>query len=94
MNARQKAMFDALRAKLPAAPASLANSAGCRLGRVSMDLVTVDVTGLPDDAARPGAAVELLGASVPLDAVAEAAGTIPHDVLTGLGRRPVRRYVR
>jgi alanine racemase len=64
------------------------------LGRVSMDLVTVDVTGLPDDAARPGAAVELLGASVPLDAVAEAAGTIPHDVLTGLGRRPVRRYVR
>ena len=63
------------------------------VGRVSMDLVTVDVTGAPPDLAEPGACVEVLGPSVPLDRLAEAAGTIPHDVLTGLGGRLARRYV-
>lgn len=63
------------------------------VGRVSMDLVTIDVTDAPAGLARPGAVVEALGPDVALDALAEAAGTIPHDILTGLGRRFERRYI-
>lgn len=53
------------------------------LGRVSMDLVTLDVTAA-GDAARPGAMVEMLGRAVPLRDVAAAAGTAPYEVLTAL----------
>jgi len=62
-----------------------------RLGRVSMDLLAIDVTDC--DAAMPGAMVELLGANALLDDVAAAAGTIAHAVLTGLGRRAERVYL-
>jgi alanine racemase len=61
------------------------------LGRVSMDLLAIDVTGC--DAALPGAMVELLGAHASLDDVAASAGTIAHDILTGLGRRAERVYL-
>jgi alanine racemase len=61
------------------------------VGRVSMDLLVIDVTGC--DEARPGAMVELLGPNILLDEVAEAAGTIAHEVLTGLGRRAERVYL-
>jgi len=61
------------------------------VGRVSMDLMVIDVTGC--DEARPGAIVELLGPHVLLDDVAQAAGTIAHAVLTGLGRRAERVYL-
>lgn len=63
------------------------------VGRVSMDLITLDVSGIPPEQARPGAYVELLGPNVLLDDVARAAGTISYEILTGLGRRWVRRYV-
>ena len=59
-------------------------------GRVSMDLITLDVTEHP--AARPGAMVELLGPHQSVDALAAAAGTIGYEVLTALGRRYARRY--
>jgi alanine racemase len=61
------------------------------VGRVSMDLLVIDVTGC--DEARPGAMVELLGPHVLLDEVAQAAGTIAHEVLTGLGLRAKRIYL-
>ncbi len=61
------------------------------LGRVSMDLLVIDVTGC--DAAAPGAMVELLGPNLPLDDVAKAGGTIAHAILTGLGRRAERVYL-
>ncbi|MCP5368140.1 MAG: alanine racemase [Hyphomicrobiales bacterium] len=63
---------------------------GCRVpivGRVSMDLITLDVTDAPADAARPGALVDLIGPRNPVDAVAADAGTISYEILTGLGRR-------
>lgn len=63
------------------------------LGRVSMDLLAVDVTDLPDGLARRGAMVELFGATIPLDEVAAAAGTIGYEILTGLGRRLDRRVL-
>ncbi len=50
------------------------------LGRVSMDLVVLDVTACAG--ARPGAWVEFLGPQVPLDDVARLAGTAAYEILT------------
>jgi alanine racemase len=61
------------------------------LGRVSMDLIAVDVTDC--DAARPGAMVELFGANLPVDVAAEAAGTTAYERLTRLTLRATRRYI-
>jgi alanine racemase len=55
------------------------------LGRISMDLITLDVSAA-GAAAKIGASVEMLGAHVPLKDVARAAGTISYEVLTNLGR--------
>jgi alanine racemase len=63
------------------------------LGRVSMDLITVDVTGVPERVSRRGAWVELIGPNVTAQEVAARAGTIDYEVLTSLGRRAARRYV-
>jgi alanine racemase len=60
----------------------------CRIvGRVSMDLITVDVTDLPDGAIRRGSLVTLIGGELGVDAVAAQAGTIGYEVLSSLGRR-------
>ena len=61
------------------------------LGRVSMDLMAVDVTGIA--AVVEGDWVELFGASNPVDAVAHAAGTVGYEFLTGLSHRAARVYV-
>ncbi len=64
------------------------------VGRVSMDLITLDVTEAPPDAARPGAMIDLIGGrGESIDAVASRAGTIGYEILTSLGRRYDRRYV-
>lgn len=63
------------------------------VGRVSMDLTTLDVTDLPDGLAAPGRLVDFIGSNHNLDALAERAGTIPYTVLTGLGRRLHRIYL-
>lgn len=56
-------------------------------GRVSMDLITIDVTEIPASLCQPGQIVELLGPNVTADDLADAAGTIAYEVLTGLGPR-------
>jgi len=63
------------------------------VGRVSMDLVTVDVTDITDPPPQPGDLVEVLGPTIPLEAMGAAAGTIGYEVLTSLGRRFHRVYV-
>ena len=63
------------------------------VGRVSMDLICVDVGALPRDAVRVGDSVELIGPTVGLDEVAAEAGTISYEILTGLGSRVTREYV-
>lgn len=65
------------------------------VGRVSMDLMTVDVTGMPAAAIVPGTFVDVIGGGTDaaLDRIAALAGTVPHDILTGLGRRPERIYL-
>jgi alanine racemase len=61
------------------------------VGRVSMDLVTLDATDAPD--LQAGDSVEVLGAARGVDRLAEAAGTIGYEILTSLGTRYRRRYV-
>jgi alanine racemase len=63
------------------------------LGRVSMDLLTLDVTDFPPERVAPGRMVDLLGGGADLDAVATLAGTIGYELLTRLGRRAARRYL-
>jgi alanine racemase len=63
------------------------------VGRVSMDLITLDVTALPAGAAEVGRLVDLIGGAVPLEAVAAAAGTIEYEILTALGPRYHRHYL-
>ncbi len=57
-----------------------------------MDLLAIDVTDLPDHAARRGELVTLIGGEITVDALAAAAGTIGYEVLTSLGRRYHRVY--
>ena len=59
------------------------------IGRVSMDLLTVDVTDL--DAVPPS--LNLLGPHQGIDELAEAAGTIGYEILCSLGRRYERRHI-
>jgi alanine racemase len=61
------------------------------VGRISMDLITLDASAAGDIA--PGARAEFFGPSMPIEAAAAAAGTAPYELLTGLGPR-VRRIYR
>jgi len=54
------------------------------IGRVSMDMLTVDLTDLPQ--AGPGSRVEMWGGQVPVNRVAEGAGTISYEVLCNVKR--------
>ena len=60
-------------------------------GRVSMDLITVDLTDHPD--ADVGASVELWGDALPIDVVAHAAGTIGYELMTAVTARVPRKIV-
>jgi alanine racemase len=60
------------------------------LGRVSMDVIAVDVTGLD---VSLGDQVELFGANRPVDDAAKAAGTISYELLTSIGNRFERAYL-
>lgn len=62
------------------------------VGRISMDLMTLDVTGIDPAQLYPGAFAELIGETNTVDIVAKRAGTIGYEVLTSLGRRYHRIY--
>ena len=57
-----------------------------------MDLCVADVTELREEAIRPGARAEFVGAVADLDDFATRSGTIGYLVLTGLGPRYGRKY--
>ncbi|MCW5772497.1 MAG: alanine racemase [Rhodospirillaceae bacterium] len=63
------------------------------IGRVSMDLVTLDVSSVPRESCRVGDWVELIGPHLGVDAVAERAGTNGYEILTSLGPRYRRTYL-
>ncbi len=54
-------------------------------GRVSMDMITVDLTGVPE--ARVGSPVVLWGEGLPVDDVAFAAGTVGYELLCAVAPR-------
>ena len=67
----------------------------CRIvGRISMDLLAVDVTGLPENVTRRGEWATLVGGSVDIDALAAQCGTIGYELMCGLGRRSARVWKR
>ncbi|NPD15260.1 alanine racemase [Xinfangfangia sp. D13-10-4-6] len=59
------------------------------IGRVSMDLITVDITHLREIPKT----LDILGPQQSVDDLADAAGTIGYEILTGLGKRYARRYL-
>jgi alanine racemase len=61
-------------------------------GRISMDLIAVDITDLPNNAVRRGHMVTLIGEGITVDELAHHFGTIGYEVLTSLGRRYARVY--
>lgn len=58
------------------------------LGRVSMDLIAIDITDC--DAGRPGAMVQIIGPDLPVDDAATAAGTTAYELLTRIAPRAHR----
>jgi alanine racemase len=61
-------------------------------GRISMDLMAVDVTDLEKNAVRRGHLVTLIGEGITVDELAHHFGTIGYEVLTSLGSRYARVY--
>ena len=61
-------------------------------GRISMDLMAIDVTDLDKSEARRGHMVTLIGEGITVDELAHHFGTIGYEVLTSLGRRYARVY--
>ena len=76
----------------PAAELIVAGKRCPIVGRISMDVLAVDVSDLPDGAARRGHFATMIGGELSLEAVAAASGTINYEVLTSLGRRYHRHY--
>jgi len=77
----------------PPPPAYIGGYPAPIVGRVSMDLVTLDVTDVPPALAQRGAWAELIGRHVGVDDLADSSGTIGYEVLTRLGPRFQRIYV-
>ncbi|HEU4709030.1 MAG TPA: alanine racemase [Methylophilaceae bacterium] len=70
-------------------PIHVAGKATHTIGRISMDMLFADVTDIPQ--ANVGSPVELWGEHNPVDAVAEAAGTVGYELLCALALRvPVK----
>jgi alanine racemase len=61
-------------------------------GRISMDLMAIDVTDLEKNAVRRGHLVTLIGEGITVDELAHHFGTIGYEVLTSLGPRYTRVY--
>lgn len=77
----------------PPPPAYIAGYPAPIVGRVSMDVVTIDVTDIPPAHAQRGAWTELIGRHVQIDDLADSSGTIGYEVLTRLGPRFQRVYL-
>jgi alanine racemase len=76
----------------PAAEVVVAGKRCPVAGRVSMDLLAIDVTDHSDGAVRRGDFATLIGGRVSVDDLAAGMGTIGYEILTHLGRRYHRVY--
>jgi alanine racemase len=69
------------------------NGQSCPIvGRISMDLIALDITHLPNGSVKRGDFATMIGAERDIDATAEMLGTIGYEVLTNLGPRFARVY--
>lgn len=62
------------------------------IGRISMDLVTIDVTDIAEPQSQVGAMVEILGPHMTADDLADHARTNAYEIMTSLGQRYARVY--
>ncbi len=62
------------------------------VGRITMDLIMIDVTDLSTEAVQVGSLVEMMGETILIDQIADNAETIGYEILTSLGRRYRREY--
>jgi len=81
-----RALSNAGTARLDGVPVAVA-------GVVSMDLMTFDVSNVPDSSLRPGAMIDLLVQDHGPDDLGSEGGTIGYEILTSLGDRYARRYL-
>jgi len=72
-------------------PVMVRGQAASLVGRVSMDLITLDLEAVPD--ARVGDEVLLWGDSLPVERLAKAAGTIAYELLCGVTQRVAMRVI-
>jgi len=62
------------------------------IGRISMDMMAVDVTDVPPNLCKRGTQAEILGPNIAIDDVSGWADTISYELLTRLGQRFTRLY--
>ena len=62
------------------------------IGRVSMDMMAIDVSALPEGSVARGTRAEIIGRNIAIDEAAGWAGTISYELLTRLGSRYARLY--
>ena len=72
-------------------PVMVAGQRSGTVGRVSMDMLVVDLTHIP--AATIGSRVELWGPNVAIEEVAAAAGTIGYELMCAIAPRGPRRLI-
>lgn len=77
----------------PGGHVAIAGSLAPIVGRVSMDLITVDITDFPPGAAHAGDFATIVGPELSVEDAGYAAGTIGYEILTRLGTRFARHYV-
>ncbi len=61
------------------------------IGNVCMDMTMIDVTDIPE--AKEGDEVEIFGKNLPVQEVAQLAGTIAYEIMTGISQREKRVYM-
>lgn len=74
------------------AVASIAGQRCPIVGRISMDLIALDITDLPEGSVRRGDMAIFIGDGITIDDLAAAAGTIGYEILTHLGPRCHKVY--
>ena len=63
------------------------------VGSIAMDIITIDITDIPESIAHTGAMVEVIGPHVSVDEFSSGAGTIAHEILVSIGLKHNRVYV-
>jgi alanine racemase len=72
------------------APVVIGDRTALIAGRVSMDMINIDLSGTPN--AQIGDAVQLWGAQLPVESIADFADTIPYELVCGISQRVQVEY--